>query len=99
MRQTLARIESNEALFAEANDSIAVVAGMLRPRPLVPFLCECPDPYCREIAELSLGEYAAVRLYANRFVISPHCSGHDYGGTLLVESSERFTVVDRLAAE
>jgi hypothetical protein len=91
-----ARVERNEGRFAAANDSIALLAGRLGPRPLVPFLCECPDPRCSVIAELSLGEYAALRLFANRYVVSSLCRGAELPGTLIVESTDRFTVVDRL---
>ncbi len=94
---TAERVATNEALFAEANDAIASVAGTIAPRPFVPFLCECPDPRCTQLAELSLGEYGLLRLYANRFVIAPDCRGGDLAGTLVVERTDRFTVVDRLA--
>jgi len=96
VQATADRVASNEALFAEANDAIAVIAGSIPPRPLVPFLCECPDPRCTQLAELSLGEYALLRLFANRFVIAPSCVGGDRAGTLVVETTDRFTVVDRL---
>lgn len=94
---TTDRVASNEARFARANDDIALVAVELRPRPLVPFLCECPDPRCREIADMSLGEYAALRLIANQYVVSSRCRRGELAGTLIVESNDRFTVVDRIA--
>jgi hypothetical protein len=90
------RVSSNEARFAKANDGIALVAATQEPRALVPFLCECPDPRCSEIAELSLGEYAALRLFANRYLVAVGCRGGELPGTLIVEQTERFTVVDRL---
>jgi hypothetical protein len=97
MRAVAERVETNEALFAEANDSIALVAGTVTPRDVVPFLCECPDPRCSEIAEVSLGDYAVVRLFPNRFLIAAGCRGGDLPGTLIVEQAERFSIVDRLA--
>ena len=98
MRPTAERVASNEALFAEANEAIAVLAGSLEPRPTVPFLCECPDPRCLELAEASLGEYALVRLSPNQFLIAPDCRGGDLAGTRIVEQTERYMVVDRLLA-
>lgn len=98
MQPTLARVASNEALFAEANDSIAFVAAGLDPLPLVPFLCECPDATCCEIAELSLGEYAALRLFAHRFLVSCRCRAGELPGSELVERNERYAVVERPAA-
>jgi len=97
MPASAARVARNEALFAEANDRIATVAGTLPPVEHVPFLCECPDARCSEIAELSLGEYAALRLFANRFAISPRCRGAEHALTAIVERTDRYTIVDRLA--
>jgi hypothetical protein len=90
------RISTNEARFAAANDQIAEVATTLEPRPRVPFLCECPDPRCSTVVELSLGEYAAVRLFAQRYLVSARCRGGELAHTLLVETNDRYTVVDRL---
>lgn len=99
MRSTLARVASNEAAFAAANDSIAAVAaGLGEPLPLVPFLCECPDPACCEIAQLSLGEYASLRLFADRYLVSRTCRGGDVAGSVLLEQTERYAVIDRLPA-
>jgi hypothetical protein len=91
-----ARVAANEARFAAANDAIAEVATALPPRPFVPFLCECPEPRCSAIVELSLGEYAVVRLYPNHFIVSPLCTGAQHAWTLIVEQGDRYTVVDRL---
>jgi hypothetical protein len=89
------RVASNEARFAAANDEIALMAATLSPRRAVPFLCECPTAHCSELAELSLGEYAALRLFPNRFVISAACRGGDVGGTQIVERTPHYTIVDR----
>jgi hypothetical protein len=95
MRPTAERVSSNEARFAAANDAIAYTAAALQPRPFVPFLCECPAPRCSEIAPLSLGEYAALRLFPSRFVVASGCRGGELAGAQIVERNERFTVVDR----
>lgn len=97
MPRVAERVASNEARFAEANDSIAIVAGRLPPRELVPFLCECADPRCTEIAEAPLGEYAALRLFANRFLVAARCRGGEPPGTMVVTRTARYTIVDRLA--
>lgn len=97
VRETLARVASNEAAFAAANDAVADVALRLGPRRFVPFLCECADPACVEVARLSLGEYAAVRLFADRYLVSPLCRSGERAGTLLIEQNERYSVVDRPA--
>jgi hypothetical protein len=91
-----ARVASNEARYAAANDSIAIVAGTLAAAHVIPFLCECPDRRCCEIAHASLGEYAALRLVPNRFLLAPRCRGGEPAGTTFIERTDRFTVVDRL---
>jgi hypothetical protein len=96
MAPTAERVASNEARFAAANDEIALVAVSLSPRAVVPFLCECPTVRCSEIAELSLGEYAALRLFPNRFVIAAGCRSGDVAWTQIVERTPRYTIVDRL---
>ena len=95
MRPTAERVTSNEQRFARANDQIAVLAAAQSPRTFVPFLCECPSPYCSQIAELSLGEYAALRLFPNQFAVASACRGGDLVGTQIVERNDRFTIVDR----
>jgi hypothetical protein len=95
MAPTAERVASNEARFAAANDEIALVAATLSPRHHVPFLCECPSVRCAEIAELSLGEYAALRLFPSRFAIAAACRSGDLAGTQIVERTTRYTIVDR----
>ena len=93
---THARVASNEAAFAAADDSIAeVAAGLGEQLPLVPFLCECPEPSCCEIAELSLGEYAALRLFADHYLVSRNCRGGELAGSVLLTANDRYAVVDR----
>jgi hypothetical protein len=98
VRATLLRVASNEARFAAANDAIAVQAAVLDPVAFVPFLCECPNPQCTQIAELTLGEYAVLRLVADHFLVSCRCRGGDVAGSEVVHRTARFTVVERPAA-
>jgi hypothetical protein len=89
------RVWSNEARFAAANDEIALFAGTLAPRELVPFLCECRSARCTELAELSLGEYAALRLFSNRFLVAAACSSGELPESLVLERNERYALIDR----
>jgi hypothetical protein len=97
MAATSDRLASNEAAFAAANDAIAETAQTLTVSQ-IPFLCECPDTRCSEIALMTMGEYAALRLFPNRFLISAHCRTGDVSGALLVETNPRYSVVDRPSA-
>ena len=91
-------VAANEARFDEASASLARSAPFTVPT-LVAFACECTDPNCAQVVRLSLAEYAALRLYANRFVVSRSCASGELAGTLALEETDRFRVVDRLATE
>jgi hypothetical protein len=56
----------NEAIHA-SSDSLA----MLGP---IPFVCECPDPDCREIVRMSFDVYDTIRQDPRRFF---NVSGHE----------------------
>ena len=86
------RRANDQALSAGAAASGAGQTGAERP---LPFLCECADPGCVEVAELSLGEYASVRLFADRFLVSCRCRAAHVVGSLLIEWNDRYSVVDR----
>jgi hypothetical protein len=45
----------------ESNDQIARTAARLHFVARVPFLCECDDPQCHELVQLSLGDYERAR--------------------------------------
>ncbi len=79
----------NEAIFRAANEAIL---GPARPAGLLTFLCECGDEGCKDTLELTSDEYEAVRRDAARFAIIP---GHASRGETVVETSERFTLVEK----
>jgi hypothetical protein len=92
------RLASNERLFAEANDRIARVASKFAPRPLLPFLCECRDAACNRVVLLSPADYAAVRLFPRRYVVTRGCADRDGASALVLERGETHVVVDRIDA-
>ena len=54
----------NEGTFRQANEVLDKGAREIvdaQDDSLVPFLCECPDPSCRQVVLLTLGEYEEVR--------------------------------------
>ncbi len=62
---------------------------------LVPFICECPDVRCRQLARLTLEEYRAVRANPGHFLNLP---GHESASgriSRVVERDDRFVVVER----
>jgi hypothetical protein len=90
--------------FRNANDGIARKAGEfgVTEAPL-PFVCECSDRGCRELAHLTLGEYEEVRSEPNRFLVVPGHDGEAHERTL--KATDRYVMVakegeaGRIAAE
>ena len=68
------RIARNDAIFRKANEKIREAAERFEVDTKVPFICECADPKCRKILQLTLPEYRAVRSDARRFINAP---GHE----------------------
>ncbi|MDX6369321.1 MAG: hypothetical protein QOG93_823 [Gaiellaceae bacterium] len=63
--QVAARTE-NEAIQASA-DAFALFG-------LIPFVCECADPTCAQIVQLTFEQYDAIRKFPRRFF---NVSGHE----------------------
>jgi hypothetical protein len=62
----------------------------------VPFLCECPDPNCREIVLLSVVDYESVRAHPDRFFL---VAGHEDGEATherILEAEEGYAVVEKI---
>jgi len=66
------RIAKNESMFRATNEAIELEAESMGvgANP-VPFVCECPDPSCIEIVELTLVEYEEIRTGPSRFFVVP----------------------------
>lgn len=84
------RIAKNEALFRAVNETIELKAESIGVgADPVPFVCECPDPSCTEIVELTLVEYEEVRTGPTRFFVLP---GHE---ALAVQANAAVVVEER----
>ncbi len=64
---------------------------------LVPFICECPDPGCRQLARLTLEEYRAVRANPGHFLNLPGHESESNRHSGVVERNDRFIVVEQAA--
>lgn len=92
------RIVFNEALFREVNERVRELeASPGEPMDTILCVCECGDETCTQRIELTLGEYDLLRRNAARFAVVP---GHEASPDVevVVERSERFTVVEKTAA-
>ena len=86
------RLATNEALFREMNERVEERARSLRgEEALVPILCECADPDCRERITVTAEEYEATHADAAQFTVVP---GHmTVDVEEVVTRTERFEVV------
>jgi hypothetical protein len=82
-----------QTAFREVNQTLADLTGRLAEIGYQLFICECSNSGCAESLELTPEEYAAVRAYPTRFVVSP---GHQLPGVeRVVEGNGRFLVVEK----
>jgi hypothetical protein len=99
--QTIAeRVAANQSAFRSANENIeAAAAGMDPSLDPAPFICECCDRECTEIARLTLEEYETVRGRSTWFfVVLGHETTHVNGVEIaeVARRHDRFTVMDKV---
>jgi hypothetical protein len=87
----------NQALFREVNDRLRELNGRFeRFEPMGSFLCECGDIDCTDEIELTLAEYADIRLHALRFAVA---AGHVFPAyERIVFANDRYTIVEKEGA-
>jgi hypothetical protein len=90
------RIARNDATFRLANERIAETAAEQGIDELVPFVCECAEPRCTEIIQLSLDEYESVRSEPVQFL---NAHGHERaarGRARIVAEHDGYVVVAKI---
>jgi hypothetical protein len=95
---TQRQIAERQIAFRELNETIEATADSIPLAGLIPFTCECPDPACAELVQLSFEEYEAVRQHPRRFFNVP---GHERdsveaGAEVLLVVLHRFAVVEKI---
>jgi hypothetical protein len=95
---TAEHVARNEAMFREAIERIERAAEELNLRGagVLPFICECADPTCTEIVQLTPAQYTAVRAHPARFVTAPGHVRNSEGWGPVVEEHGTFTVVEKI---
>jgi hypothetical protein len=91
------RIVRNNRLFREANERISGAARDYAVDGLLPFICECAEPSCTRVTQLSSAEYGAVRADADRFFVVPGHERAEAGRARVVETYDRYLVVEKIA--
>ena len=92
------RAARNQSLYREVNekiedlnrafDEVASLTGE--------WICECADPDCTELMELTLAEYESLRAHPNRFAV---LRGHDYPEVeRIVEEHDHWVAVEKFGA-
>ncbi len=90
--QSAERAARNEVSFREANETLGEKRMELGADGRTPFLCECSDPECTELLQLTHAEYEHVRSAANWFVTAV---GHDRDTGHVVEEHDGYAVVEK----
>jgi hypothetical protein len=87
------KIAKNNDAFRRANEGIRRAAEQHRFTAPVPFICECPEPTCRELVPVPLEEYEEVRRHPRRFLTVPEHSAREGGE--VVATSDGYVVVEK----
>lgn len=93
---TQRRVAENDATFRSANERMRRAAEEFGMEERVPFFCECADPSCQEIVQLSIEEYEHVRRDPRHFVNVPGHEAAARGAGAVVADHGRFVVVEKL---
>ncbi len=87
------RAAKNEALFRDVNEKIKGLTEA-QASDWASVLCECRNPDCTRMIDITLAEYEAVRARGERFAM---IGGHeDPAIERIVDRNERFLVAEKI---
>ena len=85
-----------ERVFRTVNERLRHRMNQLSVTGHAPVVCECSDPSCTQVLELTPDDYAAVRNSPDRYVVA---SGHARAELeSVVERRKGFDIVEKAAA-
>lgn len=91
------RVARNDSMFRDANEGIRTAAEELGfGAEVVPFVCECADPNCREIVQLPLGEYRRVRSNPRHFLKVPGHEAAAQGHARVIAEGDGYVVAEKI---
>lgn len=97
MSRSVEQAARNEATFRLANERLerkAVELGF--GEASTPYLCECEEPACTKVVELTREEYESVRAHPKRFVM---VSGHQESLDRVIQEKDRFMIIQKSGEE
>jgi hypothetical protein len=87
------KIARNNDTFRRANEGIRGAAEEHRFTAPVPFICECPEPTCRQLLRVPLEAYEEVRRNPRHFVTVPEHAEREGGE--VISTSDGYVVVEK----
>lgn len=97
MGRSVEQAARNEATFRVANESLEQKAAELGfGEAPTPYLCECEDPGCTKVVELTHEQYESVRANSKRFLM---VAGHQEADDQVIDEQAGFTVIEKAGEE
>jgi hypothetical protein len=97
MGLSVERAARNESAFRVANEGLEEKAAELGfGAARTPYLCECEDPMCTKVIELTHEQYESVRAHPKRFVM---VAGHQEAEDQVIDEQAEFTVIEKQGEE
>jgi hypothetical protein len=98
MSNDQAEIGNAQVALRRANETIQASADRFTIDRNIPFICECPDPNCSEVVNLSFDTYEAIRQSPRQFF---NVSGHEAssvaaGAERIVALEGDLTIVEKV---
>lgn len=90
------RVALNDAAFRKANEEIRATADDWDMEGLLPAICECAEPRCTELLQLTAAEYEEVRADARWFINAPGHHVNAQGWARVVEDRQRYAIVEKI---
>lgn len=94
---TAERIAQNDAAFRRANEGISETAAEYEINVgLLPFICECADPGCTAVTQLTRQEYEEIRANPAHFLNVPGHEANAQGHGRVVKGGSRYVIVEKI---
>ena len=90
------RVALNDAAFRKANEAIRARADDWDMEGLLPAICECAEPRCTELLQLTAAEYEEVRANARWFINAPGHHVNAQGWARVVDERDRYEIAEKI---